>query len=84
MSQENEREKEGHNISSWEKEKKLSLLYAGSKDLKWLLFPGSNSGMREPSFSRGFKLQCCYVFKPLAYEDPNMVTKCLGSKHNYT
>ena len=30
------------------------------------------------------KLQRCSGFKPLAYEDPNMVTKCLGSKHNYT
>ena len=55
------------------------LLYAGRKDLKWSLIPGSNSGRREPSFSRGFKLQCCSGFKPSAYEDPNMVTKCLGS-----
>ena len=37
-----------------------------------------------PSFSRGIKLQRCSGFKPLAYEDPNMVTKCQGSKHNYT
>ena len=59
----------------------LYLLHAGRKDLKWSLIPGSNSGRREPSFSRGFKLQCCSGFKPLAYEDPNMVTKCLGTKH---
>ena len=56
----------------------LSLLYAGSKDLKWSLIPGSNPGGREPSFSRGFKLKRCSGFKPSAYEDPNMVTKCLG------
>ena len=54
------------------------------KTLNGHLIPGSNSGRREHSFSRGFKLQCCSGFKPLAYEDPNMVTKCLGSKHNYT
>ena len=65
-------------------DKILFLLYAGSKDLKWSLIPGRNPGGREPSFSRGFKLQRCSGFKPSAYEDPNMVTKCLGSKHNYT
>ena len=65
-------------------DKILYLLYAGSKDLKWSLIPGSNPGGRDPSFSRGFKLQSCSGFKPSAYEDPNLVTKCLGSKHNYT
>ena len=65
-------------------DKILFLLYAGSKDLKWLLIPGSNPGGREPSFSRGFKMQRCSGFKPSAYEYPNMVTKCLGSKHDYT
>ena len=67
-----------------EMKKKIFLLYAGSKDLKWSLIPRSNPGGREPSFSRGFKLQRCSGFKPSAYEDTNMVTKCLGSKHNYT
>ena len=61
----------------------LYLLYAGRKDLKWSLIPGSNTGGGEPSFSCSFKLQCSSGFKPSAYEDPNMVTKCLGSKHNY-
>ena len=65
-------------------DKILFLLYAGSKDLKWSLITGSNPGGREPSFSRGFKLQRCSEFKTSAYEDPNMVTKYLGSKHNYT
>ena len=65
-------------------DKILYLRYAGRKDLKWSLIPGSNSGRREPSLSRGFKLQRCSGFKPLAYENPNMVTQCLGSKHNYT
>ena len=65
-------------------DKILYLLYAGRKDLKWSLIPGSNSGRREPSFSRGFNLQRCSGFKPSAYEDPNMVTKCLCRKHNYT
>ena len=64
-------------------DKILFLLYAVSKDLKWSLIPGSNLGGREPYFSRGFKLQHCSGFKTSAYEDPNMVTKCLGSKHNY-
>ena len=65
-------------------EKMLYLLYAGSKDLKWSCITGSNPGGRDPSFSRGFKLQRCSGFKPFPYEDPNLVTKCLGSKHNYT
>ena len=65
-------------------DKILYLLYAGSNDLKWSLIPGSNPGRREPSFSRGFKLQCCSGFKPSAYEDSNLVTKYLGRKHNYT
>ena len=53
-------------------DKILFLLYAGSKDLKWSLIPGRNPGGRDPSFSRGFKLQRFSGFKPLAYEDPNM------------
>ena len=65
-------------------DKILFLLYEGSKDLKWSLIPGSNPEGRKPSFSRGFKMQCCSGFKPSVNEDPNMVTKCLGSKHNQT
>ena len=51
------------------------------KLLAWLALEGI---VGTENLCYGFKLQRCFGFKPLAYEDPNMVTKCRGSKHNYT